>query len=140
MCPQQKCLINRGNVTKQEVKNIPTTLTVFWNYSLRFEEPHIVESYIKCFYKIWLKDDQVLFDWLIKSFSKLNIDLQDKNLSNFITIDDKTIAKYSGSISMDVEVANNYVEPKKMPETLKVLHETDEENFRRKKKSLNSVV
>ena len=41
---------------------------------------------------------------------------------------------------MDVEVANNYVEPKKMPETLKVLHETDEENFRRKKKSLNSVV
>ena len=42
-------------------------------------------------------DEPVSFDGLIKGFSKLNIDLQNKDVSDFITMDDEKTAEYSES-------------------------------------------
>ena len=52
-------------------------------------------------------DEPLSFDGLIKGFSKLNIDLQDKDVSDFITMDDETTAEYLESILEEVETANN---------------------------------
>ena len=69
------------------------------------------------------------FDRLIKCFWNLNIDLQDKDVSKFITMDDETTAEYSESIFDDVEAANNNVEPTNIPGTSKVQYKTNEEYF-----------
>ena len=42
-------------------------------------------------------DEPLSFDGLIKGFSKLNIDLQNKDVSDFITMDDEKTAEYSES-------------------------------------------
>ena len=43
-------------------------------------------------------NEPLSFDGLIKCFSKVKIDLQDKDVSDFITMDDETTAEYSESI------------------------------------------
>ena len=44
-------------------------------------------------------------------------------------MDDETTAEYLENILEEVEAAKNDAEPKNMPVTSKVQHETDEENF-----------
>ena len=35
-------------------------------------------------------EEPLLFDWLIKGFSKINIDLEENDIKNFATIDNET--------------------------------------------------
>ena len=74
-------------------------------------------------------EEPLSFNGLVKGLSKLNIDLQDKDVRDFITMDDGTTAEYSESILEEVEATNNDVEPTNMPGTSEVHYETNEEDF-----------
>ena len=73
--------------------------------------------------------ESFLFDGLIKGFTKIIIDLEEKDINNFVTNDNKTTKDYSESILEEFEAANSEVDTKNMPETLKDHLETDEKYF-----------
>ena len=74
-------------------------------------------------------EEPLLFDGLIKGFPKINIDLEEKDINNFVTIDNETTEEYSENILEEVEAAN-------MPETSKDHLETDKEYFSEQEEEL----
>ena len=63
-------------------------------------EKTVKNSFIKADLKINLVtevEEPFLFDELIKGFSKINIDLEEDDISHFVTIDNETTEEYSES-------------------------------------------
>ena len=74
-------------------------------------------------------EEPLLFDGLIKGFPKISIDLEEKDINNFVTIDNETTEEYSENILEEVEAANT-------PETSKDHLETDKEYFSEQEEEL----
>ena len=73
--------------------------------------------------------ESLLFDWLIKGFSKINIDLEEDDINHFVTINNETTEEYSESVLEEVEVANSKVDSTNMPGTSKNHLESNKEYF-----------
>ena len=90
---------------------------------------HILNSFIKADLKMNLVtevEEPLLFDGLIKGFSNINIDLEENDINNFVTIDNETTEEYSESVLEEVEAANSEVDSTNMPGTSKDHLESDE--------------
>ena len=74
-------------------------------------------------------EEPFLFDELIKGFSKINIDLEEDDINNFVTIDNEITEEYSESFLEEVEAANSKVDSTNMPGTSKDHFESNEEYF-----------
>ena len=95
-------------------------------------EKTVRNSFIKADLKMNLVtevEEPLLFDGLIKGFSKINIDLEENDINNFVTIDNETTEEYSESVLEEVEAANSEVDSTNMPGTSKDHLESDEEYF-----------
>ena len=68
-------------------------------------------------------------DILIKGFSKINIDLEEDDFNNFVTIDNETTEEHSESFLEEVEAAKSEVHSTNMPGTSNDHLESNEEYF-----------